>query len=87
MAVLSYNDHKRTVRPHILLSVYLLVILLFDVVRIRTFSLLGFPAQQTFYFVAFVVSFGAKMVLLALENMSKRAYLKDSALKHVSLSV
>ena len=77
-------DHKRTVRPHILLSVYLLVVLVFDVVRIRTFSLLGFPAQQTFYFVAFVFSFGAKLALLVLENLSKRADLKDPDLKHVS---
>jgi hypothetical protein len=71
--LLSRLEHSRAIRPSSLINIYLLVSLSFDAVQVRTLYLKHVEAAILGLFTADVV---IKLVLLLLESMSKRSYLK-----------
>ena len=70
---LSYFEHTRSVRPLSILSLYLLLSLVFDVVQVRTLYLLhdGSSIPSTF-----LTGMGIKLALFMLEMQEKRLILK-----------
>jgi ATP-binding cassette subfamily C (CFTR/MRP) protein 1 len=70
---LSRLEHSRAIRPSSLINIYLLVSLSFDTVQVRTLYLKHVEPAILGLFTADVV---IKVVLLLLESMSKRSYLK-----------
>jgi ATP-binding cassette, subfamily C (CFTR/MRP), member 1 len=71
--VLSYVEHKRSVKPSLLLKIYLLLSVLFDVAQVRTLFLLRDDTRTTAVFIA---ALGVRVVLLLLEAQAKRSYVK-----------
>lgn len=71
---LSRLEDSRAVRPSSLLSIYLLVSLAFDAVQTRTLYL---KHVSSLILGLFTANVGIKLVLLLLENRSKRSYLKS----------
>ncbi|TVY44056.1 ABC transporter [Lachnellula occidentalis] len=73
LALLSYAEHVKTIRPSLLLNGYLFFSLLFDIARCRTFWL-----GKTEHTIAglFTATVTVKVVLLALEAIEKRGILK-----------
>lgn len=69
MAVLSYYDHARSLRPSTLLGCYLLTTLMFDVARVRTLWLMHASSAVTSTFTA---AFSLKALALVLETIEKR---------------
>ena len=73
LCVLSYVEHSRNVQPSFLTNVFLFFTLLFDVARARTLWLQEYNHVITMVFTA---SVGLKAVLLVLESMEKRRFLR-----------
>lgn len=71
--ILSYAEHKRSVRPSSLLNIYLLFSLIFDAAQCRTLYLDGVKSLVSGVFTA---GMGVKAVLLFLEAQSKMSYLR-----------
>lgn len=69
MAVLSYYDHARSLRPSTLLGCYLLTTLMFDIARVRTLWLMHASSAVTSTFTA---AFSLKALALVLETIEKR---------------
>lgn len=69
LSVLSYFEHKRSIRPSTMLIVYLALSLLLDLARVRT--LFFIPLYQTIARI-FLVTFLTKIFLLVLESTEKR---------------
>ncbi|RDW71555.1 hypothetical protein BP6252_08118 [Coleophoma cylindrospora] len=69
---LSYAEHGRSIRPSMLLGTFLFFSLLFDIVRVRTFWLIG---QDTIEARIFTTSLVVKVGVLILEAKEKRDYL------------
>ncbi|KAB2571080.1 ABC transporter C family member 4 [Lasiodiplodia theobromae] len=69
MAVLSYYDHARSLRPSTLLGCYLLTTLMFDIARVRTLWLMRASSAVTSTFTA---AFSLKALALILETIEKR---------------
>lgn len=70
---LSYAEHTRSVRPSLLLSVYLLFSLLFDITQARTLFLVS---KGSVIPKVFVSGSALKLTLLFLESQEKRSYLR-----------
>ena len=70
----SLLDHTRSPAPSFLLSIYLLISILLDTVRIRTLWQTGEPTALCS---TFVVAFAVKLGLLIAESWSKRKYLSQ----------
>ena len=77
LCVLSYMEHFRNVRPSLLLELYLLVTLLFDVTRTRTLWLRDDNDYNKLMAVIASFAVAVKVVLVVLEGWQKRAILKD----------
>ena len=79
--LLSTLEHTRSIRPSFLLTIYLLSSLTFDIAQARTLFLRNhdsFPSNPNPTIPGiFVASIAVKLVLLALEARSKRAYLQQ----------
>ncbi|KAL2871704.1 P-loop containing nucleoside triphosphate hydrolase protein [Aspergillus lucknowensis] len=77
LCVLSYMEHSRSVRPSMLLELYLQVTLLCDITRTRTLWLRD--GGDSNKLMAIIASFavGVKVVLILLEGWQKRAILND----------
>ena len=73
LCLLSYVEHIRTVRPSVLLDVYLFTSLLFDIPRARTIWLQGYGYAIA---VVFTTSIVLKFFLLVLEVKEKRRILR-----------
>lgn len=75
-SLLSYTEHKNSVRPSFILNFYLFLSLLFDIARARTLWL----RQQDFYdgliAVIFSVTVGLKTLALIVEAFEKRRILQ-----------
>ncbi len=69
LCLLSYFEHHRTVKPSVLLTVYLLISLFFDAARCRTFWLHN--RNQTLS-ILFSTNVAVKLLFLNLEVHSKR---------------
>jgi ATP-binding cassette, subfamily C (CFTR/MRP), member 1 len=85
IAILLYLEHKRSIKPSIILTVYLLISTLVDVAQVRSLFLRnGMGAIAT----VFAASTAVKLVLLCLEEITKRSLLlakfKNSALESTS---
>lgn len=72
LVALSFFEHMRTVRPPLLLNVYLLLSVVFDIVRSRSYSLT--PGLDTISTV-FNTRVGVKLVLAIVEAHPKRRLL------------
>lgn len=74
MTWLSYVDHQRSLRPSTLLSLYLSVLVILDIARVRTLWLIdstsGSPAALT-------ATFTLTFVALCLESVEKYSSLKE----------
>ncbi|KUJ15922.1 P-loop containing nucleoside triphosphate hydrolase protein [Mollisia scopiformis] len=70
---LSRLEHNRSIKPSSLLSVYLLVSVAFDAVQVRTLFL---RHDESAILGLFTTSVGLKLVLLLLESLNKRKYLR-----------
>ncbi|KAI9368784.1 P-loop containing nucleoside triphosphate hydrolase protein [Aspergillus egyptiacus] len=77
LCVLSYMEHSRSVRPSILLELYLLITLLFDITRTRTLWLRDHGDSAKLMAIIGSFSVGVKVVLILLEGWQKRAILKE----------
>ncbi|PYH46216.1 P-loop containing nucleoside triphosphate hydrolase protein [Aspergillus saccharolyticus JOP 1030-1] len=75
ITALSAIEHDRSVRPSSLLSVYLILSTLFDAVQVRSLFIRHYPSPLPALAAATVA---LKLLLLALESQSKRAYLKSA---------
>jgi ATP-binding cassette subfamily C (CFTR/MRP) protein 1 len=69
-SVLSPLEHNRSLRPSVLLNIYLFFSLLFDIVRIRTLWLI----QQNAISALFTASCALKLIILMLESIEKKRY-------------
>ncbi|PYI23686.1 putative ATP-binding cassette transporter [Aspergillus violaceofuscus CBS 115571] len=75
LLVLCWLEDGRSARPSSLLTAYLLLTLLFDIVQART---LWLRLPKTILLpVFFTISVGSKMIMLLLESLEKRQYLTD----------
>lgn len=75
IGILSFFDHSRSVRPSTILQIYLIMSLMFDVVRTRTLWLLRHDQILASVFTASVVS---KAGMLWLEVTEKRSLLEPA---------
>ena len=74
LCVLSYYEHSRSVRPSLLINVYLLLSLLFDIARLRTLWLLHGAVVRNLA-VVMTISTAVKVAVLILEAQDKRSIL------------
>ncbi|KAK6823240.1 hypothetical protein RU639_006093 [Aspergillus parasiticus] len=75
LVVLIDLEHVRSIRPSFLVSSYLFTTLLFDLVRVRTAWLI---ADSRAYAACLSSSLSIKLLLLILENLEKRKWLKPT---------
>ncbi|KAF4779309.1 hypothetical protein HER10_EVM0002693 [Colletotrichum scovillei] len=75
IGALSYTEHKRSVRPSLLLGAYLVLTIILDTAHART---LWIRDGLTPIAGVFTASLAIKAVILVLEETPKRAYLPDS---------
>jgi ATP-binding cassette, subfamily C (CFTR/MRP), member 1 len=80
IALLSHYEHKRSVRPSFLVSLYILITLLFDIARTRTHWLMRQQDSAAAILSAIV---GLKLAILVIESIEKRSILL-SAYQQVS---
>lgn len=76
---LSHWEHRRSLRPSTLLTVYLGLSTLFDLARVRT--LFFFPAGSNIAFV-FLASYCVKILILGLELTEKRQLVLGDWIAH-----
>ncbi|QKX58862.1 uncharacterized protein TRUGW13939_05990 [Talaromyces rugulosus] len=72
IALLSHLEHKKSIRPSFLTSLYILVTLIFDIARARTHWLLR---QHDAVAATLAAIVALKLVMLILESMEKRSIL------------
>jgi ATP-binding cassette, subfamily C (CFTR/MRP), member 1 len=72
--LLSYYEHRRSIRPSVLLASFLFLTFLLDAVVLRTLWLRG---RDTALVIAFTVGFAVKGALLVLEAQTKAHQLPD----------
>ncbi|KAJ9213389.1 hypothetical protein DTO166G4_5015 [Paecilomyces variotii] len=73
--ILSYTEHKNSVRPSIMLSIYLFLSLTFDIPRARTLWLRRTNDYNGLIATMFTVTVGIKTLALILEALEKRGVL------------
>jgi ATP-binding cassette, subfamily C (CFTR/MRP), member 1 len=71
---MSYLEHGKTFRPSLILNFYLFITMILDAAILRTLWLSSFDLPIR---VAFTASFGAKVILVALEAIEKRRHFRD----------
>lgn len=64
-------DHARSVRPSVVLSAYLFVTVLFDVVQARTLWLASITSTERTYTAVFSTTLAIKVAVLVLEAQQK----------------
>ncbi|KAL8819211.1 MAG: hypothetical protein Q9223_002310 [Gallowayella weberi] len=73
LGVLSYLEHQRTIRPSLLLELYLLLSLIFDAARVRTLWLQGYNNSPA---VVASIALAFKSLLLVVEALGKQSSLR-----------
>ncbi|KAJ5599382.1 hypothetical protein N7450_000449 [Penicillium hetheringtonii] len=76
LALLSYAEHTRSVKPSLILNAYLFCSLLFDIAHTRTLWLRSIDNFNDGIAIVTTVSVGAKFLLAFLEAVEKRSILK-----------
>lgn len=76
--LLSYTEHAHSVQPSLILNVYLLITLLFDIVRARTLWLRHYDHYNEVIAIVFTATVALKLVLLLLEAIEKRWILQPT---------
>ncbi|KAF5000296.1 hypothetical protein FDECE_11257 [Fusarium decemcellulare] len=79
---LSYTEHAKARRPSTLLTVYVLLTLLFDIVQARTAWLIITNSHQTIQARLFTASIAFKLVILCLETIPKTRWIQWNADEH-----
>lgn len=72
--VLSATEHRKSVKPSTLLSIYLLLSIFLDGVQLRTLFIRHYPSSIAGVLTA---AFAVKVLLLIAESQSKRPYLRS----------
>ncbi|KAF4983690.1 hypothetical protein FZEAL_957 [Fusarium zealandicum] len=80
--VLSYTEHSSARRPSTLLTVYVLLTLLFDIVQARTAWLIITDRHQTVQARLFTASIAVKVIVLCLETIPKTRWIQWIADEH-----
>jgi hypothetical protein len=78
LAVLSYYEHQRSVRPSTLLSIYLFFSVLFDAVQSRSLWLRNTDAPIA---ATFTAALAVKLIITVLEGQEKLASLQGQGTK------
>ncbi|KAL8732959.1 MAG: hypothetical protein Q9166_002357 [cf. Caloplaca sp. 2 TL-2023] len=73
LGILSYFEHQRTIRPFLLLELYLLFTLVFDAARVRTLWLQGYNNHPA---VVSTIALAFKLLLLVAEAQRKEHFLR-----------
>ncbi|KAF2842938.1 hypothetical protein M501DRAFT_1005649 [Patellaria atrata CBS 101060] len=73
LPLLSYAEHIHSLRPSLIINGYLFFSLLFDIAQSRTLWLQGYMSSHA---IVLTISTVVKFVLLVLESLEKRRYLK-----------
>ncbi|KAH9885049.1 ABC multidrug transporter [Xylariomycetidae sp. FL2044] len=76
MIGLSFLDHNRCPRPSILLSSYVFLTLIFDVVQVRTYWLASSTRAESAFAAIFSTSFAVKVGIVFLEAQQKVRWVK-----------
>jgi ATP-binding cassette subfamily C (CFTR/MRP) protein 1 len=79
---LSFLEHARSPRPAMLLSSYLLLSLLFDIVRSRSFWLLASTHTENAFAAVFTAAIGVKTVAFLAESQTKTRWIQWDAASH-----
>ena len=82
--ILTGLEFDRSYRSTWLLSSYYFLQCIFDIARIRTFSLLHLPKHNTVFFVAFCITLGCRVAGFVAQSASRRRFLRDELQKKVS---
>ncbi|KAE8135416.1 P-loop containing nucleoside triphosphate hydrolase protein [Aspergillus pseudotamarii] len=77
LGILSYAEHNYSVRPSLLLGIYLSITLLFDIAKTRTLWLRELAEINRIIAILTSVAVGVKALLLLLETVEKRRILKN----------
>ncbi|OGM47599.1 ABC multidrug transporter [Aspergillus bombycis] len=77
LGVLSYVEHNYSVRPSLLLGIYLSITLLFDIAKTRTLWLRELAEVNRTIAILTSVAVGVKALLFLLETVEKRRILKN----------
>lgn len=77
LAVLSVVEHRNTARPSFVISIYIILSLLFDIVRTRTTWLLGGHALAG----TSTLALALKVAIIVLETVNKRSILLEAYAK------
>ncbi|KAE8349019.1 P-loop containing nucleoside triphosphate hydrolase protein [Aspergillus coremiiformis] len=77
LGLLSYAEHNYSVRPSLILSIYLFITLLFDIAKVRTLWLRELAGINRTIATLTSVSVTIKILLLLLETVEKRRILKN----------
>lgn len=76
LALLSYAEHTRSVKPSLIINAYLLLSIIFDIARVRTLWLRSINSFNDGIAIVTTVALGAKVVLAFLEAIEKRSILR-----------
>ena len=79
--VVSALEHHRCLRTSQASPLFYLITVILDIARIRTFVLVGYHHREKVFFAAFLISFGARVILFGLENVTKRSLLINQEAK------
>ncbi|KAH8122202.1 multidrug resistance-associated protein [Trichoderma asperelloides] len=79
---LSFLEHARSPRPSMLLSGYLILSLIFDVVRTRSFWLLATTRTESAFAAVFTAAVGVKVVAFLAESQTKTRWIQWDATAH-----
>lgn len=74
LGILSFTEHQRTLRPSLILNIWLLITLLFDVAQVRTIWLQGYLSAIA---PTMTISVAIKSALIVVEAIEKRGMLRD----------
>ncbi|KAI5861411.1 ABC multidrug transporter [Durotheca rogersii] len=82
MMFLSYLDHSKSPRPSILMSAYLFLSLLFDIVQARTYWLATSTRPEKAFSTIFTAALAMKVVILLLEARRKTRWVNWDSKNH-----
>ncbi|KAH7361060.1 ATPase-like protein [Rhexocercosporidium sp. MPI-PUGE-AT-0058] len=82
IAALSALEHARSPRPSALIQIFLLLTILFDIARARTFWLAGISSEDFMFCRLFTASIVAKALVLLVESKQKSSQVQWDSKRH-----
>lgn len=76
LSILSILEHSRSPRPSILLSAFLSLTVLFDIVQVRSMWLLYHARHELAFVRLFTATIAVKAILVLLESLHRRSWLR-----------